>query len=118
MSVLFSYKNCYLISHEKFINQIYSNVAHSDEKRTVSVRILSAIFDLNSQYRNQKNKNESRQRKVVYKKKLKEINDNQEEHQLVSIKKNKIHSSTNHSIYFILIFNERFNELKQKQRIS
>lgn len=92
MSVLFSYKNCYLISHEKFINKIYSNVAiesdskHSNEKRTVSVRILSAIFDLNSQYRNQKNENENRQRKVVHKKKIIEINDNQEEHQLVSIK--------------------------------
>lgn len=83
MSLLFSYGDCSLISHEIYLNEIYAS--HCSDG--LQYKIRSDIFDLNVPYRQQNTGNETwtkkRQRKIIGKSVDKVINEYPNEYELV-----------------------------------
>lgn len=83
MSVLFTSKNCVLISHENFINRIFSDSIEREADGTqCCYRIASDLFKLNLPYRNETNSKKQR-RKANDIKTKKEIEENRGEFELV-----------------------------------
>lgn len=83
MSVLFTSKDCVLISHEIFINQIFSNYIEREADGTqCCYRITSDLFELNLPYRNESNSKKQR-RKANDIRTKKEIEENKEEFEMV-----------------------------------
>lgn len=71
MSLLFSYEDCSLVSHETYLNQIYQNASISDATKP-KYKIRSDLFDLNVPYRQQTDtgndtRMKKRQRKIKQK---------------------------------------------------
>lgn len=112
MSVLFTSNDCALISHEKFINQIYSNYVElrDEDKERCYYQIATDLFDLNVPYRRDTvidGTTRNRHRKAVDKKISKQIESNQEEYDLVTyplnFSFNKSYSNYRIKIYFFRI---------------
>lgn len=85
MSVLFSYENCLLISHEQFINRIYDGCTSSDSEQ-IGYKINSDLFDLNVPYRYKTPddaEREKRQRKIINKTTAKVADEQRDEFELV-----------------------------------
>lgn len=83
MSILFTSKDCALLSHEKFINQIFNNYVERQADGTQCYyQISSDLFALNLPYRNELN-SKKRRRKANDIKINKEIDENKEEFELV-----------------------------------
>lgn len=87
MSVLFTLNDCLLVSHEKFINQIYRKHIQTKKDGTqISYRMVPELFDLNVPYRTESDTDvhtKKHHRKAVNKKINQEISENQEEYELV-----------------------------------
>lgn len=83
MSVVFTLNDCTLISHEKFINQIYKNYVKNGTEN--GYRIADELFELNVPYRSETvAESNTRHRKAIDKRESKEIEENQTEFDLVS----------------------------------
>lgn len=87
MSLLFSYENCSLISHEIYLNQIYQN-ASQNERANQKYKIRTDLFDLNVPYRQESTNNEKqirkRQRKILEKNETRVIHEYPNEYALVN----------------------------------
>lgn len=84
MSILYSHEDSYFISHDAFINRVYSKTQLNGQNFQ-NFDILPAIFDLNVPYRSQKAGTVDRQRKIANKKNCMEIDENRQEFELVII---------------------------------
>lgn len=85
MSVLFSYENCLLISHEQFINRIYDGSTSSESER-FGYQIISDLFELNVPYRYKTPdvvQTKKRQRKIINKTTIKVADEHRDEFELV-----------------------------------
>ncbi|XP_055321056.1 DNA N6-methyl methyltransferase [Sitodiplosis mosellana] len=85
MSVLFSFENCSLISHENFINRIYDGVTSSDSERA-SYKINPDLFELNVPYRYKtpdEAQTKKRQRKIINKTNIVVAAEHREEFELI-----------------------------------
>lgn len=83
MSVLFISKDCVLLSHEKLINQIFSNyIERGADGTQYCYRINSDLFNLNLPYRNDSSP-KKRWRKDYDIRTKKEIEENKDEFELV-----------------------------------
>lgn len=93
MSVLFTSKDCALISHEKFINQMFSHHIQKQADGTqCCYRITSDLFNLNLPYRNESNSRKRWQKANDIRIK-KEIDENIVEFELVCQRNINIHES-------------------------
>lgn len=91
MSVLFTSKDCALISHEKFINQIFSqHIENKVDGTQWCYRITSDLFNLNLPYRNESNAKKRWQKANDIRIK-KEIEENKVEFELVCQRNIHIH---------------------------
>lgn len=87
MSLLFTYENCSLISHEHYINEVYKNCSIGDD--IVNYKIRSDLFDLNVPYRQKTNdevRSKKRHRKIVKKMDDAVMTEHQDEYALVHTK--------------------------------
>lgn len=85
MSLIFTHKNCSLISHEAYINGIYKNC--SIDEHLISYKIRSELFDLNVPYRQTSEieieKSKKQHRKIIKKKNATVVETHQDEFALV-----------------------------------
>lgn len=113
MSVLFSLDNCSLISHEEYINRVYSECVSTDEGTETRYKINPDLFNLNVPYRfkNIDCQTKKRQRKIIDKTKQQVAEQHRDEYELVI------------SVFFlflwnftrIILFSDRKNETKNKR---
>lgn len=85
MSVLFSFENCALISHEDFINHSYSETI-SNGDALCKYKINSDLFELNVPYRTKSDEDaqtKKRHRKIINRTKLAVAQEHHEEFELV-----------------------------------
>lgn len=84
MSVLISFENCSLISHEHFVNRVYDEVI-TKEGEQFTYKISPDLFELNVPYRYKTNEAQTkkRQRKIIKKTNDVVATDHREEYELV-----------------------------------
>lgn len=87
MSLLFSFENCSLISHEAFINKIYNDVA-SDNGEHSAYKINPKLFELNVPYKEshetvENTESKRRRRKIINKTRELVAEEHKDEYDLV-----------------------------------